>query len=53
MENVIVTYTKLVQIDFNELIEILFNDEYFLYRDNAIKPEQLGMFSFPKKIQPI
>lgn len=37
MEEVIVTYTKLVQNDFDDLIETLFVDDYFIYRENALK----------------
>ncbi len=36
MEEVIVNYTKFVQIYFDDLIEELFNQDYFIYRENAI-----------------
>ena len=36
MEEVIVNYTKLVQIYFDDLIEELFCRDYFIYRENAV-----------------
>ncbi len=36
MEKVIVNYTKFVQIYFDDLIEELFSQDYFIYRENAI-----------------
>ena len=36
MEKVIVNYTKFVQIYFDDLIEELFSQDYFIYQENAI-----------------
>jgi hypothetical protein len=36
LEKVIVSYTNLVQIYFDDLIDQLFRQDYFTYRENAI-----------------
>ena len=51
MERVIVSYTKSVQIYFDELIIALFNEKYFLYEENAIEYVEKLVFYISNTIQ--
>jgi hypothetical protein len=44
LEEVIVNYTRFVQIYFDDLIEELFSQDYFIYRENAIDYVQKFVF---------
>lgn len=59
MEKIIVSYSKSVQIYFDELIIALFNEKYFIYQENAIDYVEKLVFyinqnieNFPQKKTP-
>ena len=51
MEKITVFYSKSVQDYFDELIEILFEDDYFIYEENAINYVQKLVAFINKNIQ--